>query len=333
VSEPSPTPAAAGAPGGETGGRRWRLALSLLVTLALLGLLVREFAGTREFFATITGARSDLVLLAVALSAASVLTSALRWQQVLGAMGYPLSFGRALHAVLAAWPVSVFTPSRAGDFARSLLVRDKVPVFAGAGSVLVEKAVDIHTLLCAALLASAGHGLWAQAGLIFATIAAEWAIVFGILRGKQRLLKLAFLAKRAEKIEQLYLGFEALASRPTQILWISASSLVVRLLTVGMVAVLLAAAHAQARFSELVAPWLLATLAGLLPFTIGGMGTRDAAFAVLLESTAGVSLSEAAVLAATMGYSLIAILSPGLIGLPLLARSGWLGRSQPSVEH
>ena len=326
------TPAAAAAPAASDARRkRWRLWLTVLVTLALLFVLVREFAGTREFLATIAGARAELVALALLLSAGSVVTSALRWQQVLRAMSYSLSFGRALHAVLASWPISVFTPSRTGDFARALLVRDKVPVFAGAGSVLAEKVIDIQTLLLAALLASLSYGARVQAALIFAGIVAEWVVVIGILRSRQRLLAVRFLAKRREKFEQLYHAFDALISRPMQILWVALGSLVVRLLTVGMVAALLAAAHAGRSYFELIAPWMLATLAGLVPITIGGMGTRDAAFAVLLKTTAGVTLSEAAVLAATMGYSLVAVLSPALAGLPLLARSGWIG-GRESVE-
>jgi glycosyltransferase 2 family protein len=298
-----------------------RIVLTALLTLAVIVLLIRELAGTREFLDAVADANPALVTLAFAFACASVVVSTLRWQQVLAAMGHPLRFGRALQTVLAAWPVSVVTPSRAGDFARPFLVRELVPVFAGAGSVLAEKAIDIHTLLWVTLIASLAHGLWLQSVLVLLMIALEWAVVIAIMRGRGQFSKLQFFRARADKIEQLYRAFDALAGRPIAVVAISISSLAVRLLTVAIVVALLAAVGTPVNFFSAVAPWLIATLAGLVPVTFGGMGTRDAAFVVLLESGGHSGPPQAAVLAATMGYSLLAIWSFALIGLPILSRS------------
>jgi hypothetical protein len=99
------------------------------------------------------------------------------------------------------------------------------------------------------------------------------------------------------------------------------SALAIRLLTVGMIDALLRSVGVNAGFFTLIAPWMLATLAGLVPVTLAGMGTRDAAFVVLLQRSSSVPIAEPAILAATVGYALLAIWSFALIGLPLLARA------------
>src|SRR5687767_10099954 len=101
-------------------------------------------------------------------------------------MGHRLEFGKALSTVLAIWPISVVTPSRAGDFARPLMVRDSVPLAAGAGSVLAEKVIDIHTLLVLTLVASLVYGLHGESAIVLGLIAAEWLTVLAILRGRER---------------------------------------------------------------------------------------------------------------------------------------------------
>jgi uncharacterized protein (TIRG00374 family) len=307
---------------------RWRLPLTLLLTALLLGLLVRQFAGVGEFLRTVAGARLELLALAFALACICLLMITLRWVQAVKAIGHRLPFGRAFHAVLAAWPISVVVPSRAGDFARALLVRDSVPLLSGAGSVLIEKAIDIHTLLLAALVAAASLGLWEQSAFIGLLLATQWLFMLLILRSRQRLLRFRALRNHGDKIEQLFRAFELLLAKPGRIVTITLVSLAVRLLGVAIVHTLLAAVGVSIGYVRLVASWLTATLAGLAPVTLGGMGTRDGAFLLLVNGQGERAISEAQLLFATIGYSCVAVLSFALIGLPLLARSS-LSRRRP----
>jgi glycosyltransferase 2 family protein len=309
--------------------RYGRLIATLLLTLILLGVLVHEFAGAGAFLSTAARARPELLLLALALSFCCVLLTALRWAQVLAAMGHRLAFGRALSTVLAIWPLSVVTPSRSGDFARPLMVRDAVPLLPGAGSVLAEKAIDIHTLLVLTLVASLGYGLRTESALIAGLIAAEWLSVLAVLRGRERLLGLRWFNSRADQIDRLYRAFDALASRPARILSISFTSLVLRFVTVGVVHALLCAVGVSAEFGRLVGPFMIATLASLVPVTLGGMGTRDAAFLLLVNRGGTPPIGQAELLFASVGYSLCAVWFIALIGLPFLARSSLARRAAP----
>ncbi len=308
--------------------RLGRLILTLAFTLLLLGALLHEFAGAGEFLATVARARVELLALAMALALVCLVLNAVRWVQVLAAMGHRLGLGRALMTVLTIWPISVITPSRTGDFARPWMVRDQVPLVAGAGSVLAEKAIDIHTLLLLALIPALRYGLAAESAVFAALIGAEWLTVIAILRGRDRLLGLSFLRSRADQIEQLYQAFGALAARPGRVLLISCTSLVLRFMTVGVIHALLAAVGVTVEFWRLVGPFMVATLASLIPVTFGGMGTRDGAFLLLVNRSPGAPIGEAELLFATVGYSVCAVWIIALIGLPFLARSS-LARRAP----
>jgi glycosyltransferase 2 family protein len=313
----------------EPARRRWgRLILTLAFTLLLLGVLLQKFAGADVFLSTVARARIELVALALGLAFVCVLLTALRWVQVLAAMGHRLAFGRALTTVLAIWPISVITPSRAGDFARPLMVRDQVPLVAGAGSVLAENAIDIHALLLVALIAALRYRLATESAVFAALIGAEWLAVILVLRGRERLLGFSFLRSRADQIERLYQALGALAARPGKVLVISGTSLLLRFLTVGVIHALLAAVGVSVEFWRLVGPFMVATLASLIPVTLGGMGTRDGAFLLLVNRGYTTPIGEAELLFATVGYSLCAVWIIALIGLPFLARSS-LARRAP----
>lgn len=311
-------------------GRPWlRLAVVLPVTGLIVWLLIRNLAGTGEFLDAAKRADPGLVAVAFALATASVTASVVRWQQALRAMGYRLPFVRAYQVVLASWPLSVAAPSRAGDMVRPFCIREHVPVYQGASSVLAEKAIDVFTLLVAGLVGSVVYGLWSQLGAIVALMAGWWLAVAMILRGRHLLVKLPVVKKRAEKIHKLSAAFDGLLDHPRYFAGMVLSSLTVRLLTVGIVQVLLRAVGVEVGFVQILAPFLLATLVGLLPITLSGVGTRDAAFIVLVAATTDVQLPEAAVLAATMGYTVVALWSFGIIGIPFMLREALPGSNAP----
>jgi uncharacterized protein (TIRG00374 family) len=294
-------------------------------------LLVNELGGARELVETTRSASWPWLMVAFGLACLSVAVSAQRWRQVLSGMGYSLGFGRSLHAVLAAWPISVMTPSRAGDFVRALLVRDRVPLSASTGSVLAEKLIDVHALLVVGLVAAGANRLWRELAILAVLLVAEWLAVIMLLRGRRYLLRLGVFARRQAAIDRLYESFDRLAARPRSLFVISSSSLGIRLLTVGVIVALLRAVGVEQPFFALVAPWMLATLAGLLPFTLAGMGTRDATFVLLVQLATDRAIPEPKLVFATMGYSLLALWSFALLGLPLFAASSVKRRVSAAV--
>jgi len=71
----------------------------------------------------------------------------------------------------------------------------------------------------------------------------------------------------------------------------------------------------------------LAILAGLLPFTFAGIGTRDAAFIILYQPFFNAPTGAALGLLCTSRYLL-----PALMGLPFLGRSLSLIQQKPQYQ-
>jgi uncharacterized membrane protein YbhN (UPF0104 family) len=112
-------------------------------------------------------------------------------------------------------------------------------------------------------------------------------------------------------------AFDALLASPARLVAASAASLVIRLLTLGITFALLRAVDADVDLFDTCALWPVAILVGLVPVTLAGMGTRDATFLYLL-SVRGHLVTRGSVLAATMGYSAIAVGFFAIVGLPFM---------------
>jgi hypothetical protein len=130
---------------------------------------------------------------------------------------------------------------------------------------------------------------------------------------------LPLLRAHAEKIEDHFMAFDALLASPARLAAAGVVSLVIRGLTLGTTFALLRAVGADVDLFDTCALWPVATLVGLVPVTLAGMGTRDAAFLYFL-SVRGHLVTRASVLAATMGYSAIAVGFFAIVGLPFMVR-------------
>jgi uncharacterized protein (TIRG00374 family) len=262
------------------------------------------------------------------MATAGVLLGALRWQVVLESMRYRLGFWRALVAVLATWPLVVVTPSRAADFLRAVAVRRTVPLAAGTGSVLAEKVVDMSLLLLMAALGAAIEGLWLWSAVTGAALASFVVAVLLVVAHRDKVARLPLLRSHAEKVEDLFLAFNALFSSPGRLVATCLLSVVIRGLTLAITFALLRAVGADVDLFDTCALWPVATLIGLLPLTLAGMGTRDAMFMYLLAER-GHLLTSVNVLAATMGYSLLNVGAFAVIGLPFMMHE--LGRGEGEI--
>jgi uncharacterized protein (TIRG00374 family) len=294
-----------------------RYVVAVVATTVVMAVLVNRFG--MGLGAALEGARANWLLAALAMSTGGVLLGALRWQIVLEAMHYRLGFWRSLVAVLATWPLAVVTPSRANDLLRAFVVRRTVPLAAGTGSVLAEKVVDMSWLLALAAAGAALESLWGWSALIAVVLLVELAAVALLVTHRSKLVRFPFFRSRAEKVEELFVAFDALLASPARLASACLVSLLIRGLTLGITFALLRAVGADVDALDTCALWPVATLVGLIPVTLAGMGTRDATFMYLL-SERGHLVTRANVLAATMGYSAISVGVFAIVGLPFMGK-------------
>jgi uncharacterized membrane protein YbhN (UPF0104 family) len=295
----------------------WRTAVTMAITLVVLAVLARELGGTGDFVAAVLRARPAWVSLGFAAATACVGITALRWQLVLAGMGRRLRFRRALQVVLATWPLAFVMPSRSNDLLRAVAVRDVVPLAVGTGSILGEKAIDVLVLLSYAAVGAAFSGLWPLVAVTVAALAAAITVLTLVATRRGWLESLPWLRKRPQLVEELFDALSSLRRAPLRIAAITGASMSIRILTVAVIHALLAAVGAEVSLVQTLLLWPTAVLAGLAPLTLGGMGTRDATFIALLAAQ-GTHVDPAVVLAATMGYSFIAMGSFAILGLPFM---------------
>jgi glycosyltransferase 2 family protein len=296
-----------------------RAAVALLLTIAVLWLLVRRFGGGSDFAAVLRGVRLPWVAAALAAAGGCVVLGALRWRLLLGVMGHDLPLVRALEVVLATWPLAMVTPSRANDLLRPLAVRARIPLSAGTGSVLAEKAIDLLVLLVLAAAGAAIRDLVGWAMAIGALAVAEVATIGVVMTRRAWLVRLPVLRARLDAVEALFLAFRALGRAPSRLVAPAMASLGIRFLTIGISHAMLLAAGARVSLFDTLTLWPAATLAGLAPITLAGVGVRDAAFIHLLAER-GAHADPTQVLAATVGYSAVAIGFFSVVGLPFMVR-------------
>jgi uncharacterized membrane protein YbhN (UPF0104 family) len=213
--------------------------------------------------------------------------------------------------------LALVTPARLGELARVAYLRDPQKLRIG-GLVMIDKGFDVLALAC---LSVAGAWAWLGpwVGLLFAAVSlAGLAIVFepAPLSG---LLHLASARTPLRvKLERVWSSLESLGPRS------SAVFLLLTLLAFGVVllqfGVILLSWHSWS-LNIVFLTFPLVILTNVLPITIGGLGVREAAAAVLLARY-GIPSSQA-VTAAFLMFGINTAL-PGLVGalvLPPGARS------------
>ena len=298
--------------------------ISLAVSLAILALIYTQF-DIAQLGLILAG--SDPFWLAVSLLMVVPLTglTAFRLSVLMPRAGV-LGVGQATRMTLIASVLNMILPSKMGDIAKSHVIAQRCNVSGAFALALVvfEKGWDMIALLvwCVlALLVVPGKGplFWtltlATGGMLATGILAVATpftanVLFGVI---QRVAprKLAIkVAALAEAWSDILLGFW---KRPGRALGLIALSVLIWFLHLMQIWLFILSLNAWAPFGATLGLAPLAILAGLLPLTFAGVGTRDAALIVLFQPYLPTSTAAALGLLCTLRYVL-----PALIGLPLI---------------
>lgn len=266
------------------------------------------------------------------------LTLATAWRFAALSSG-SVAAGEALRLILAASTLNMVLPSKMGDLAKAWILRRDGTMGGGRALALVvlEKLLDLWSLVAVGAIALAvtrpslpgGEPSLALALLVL------WGGAVGLLlpmlAGRRALAPLLVvskpLGKLHAKLAALVADWDALIGwlwqRPARALAMLTGSL---LLWVGhMVQIwLFASAIGEAPLGLTMAFAVIAILAGLLPFTFAGVGTRDAAMVVLFAPYLGAGGAALLGLCATLRY-----LIPAIAGLPFV---GAFWQARPKDE-
>lgn len=307
--------------------RRWVLPLRIAISLGLLGLLVWKIPDFDVAELVPTWSASTVAWLAVLLGtmALAVVASALRWQQMLAALGHHVGFGRLVTTTWAGQFVSNVLPTTiGGDVLRiARVARDTGDAPDTFASVALERLTGWLVL---PLISLTGLALDPALRQLDEATRVAVIVAFVTLGGLVAILVAAYHPRLGGRwatsegwqrfIGAVHLGIGRLRHRPRRAAGVLAAGVVYQLL-------LCVAAWAAAQFLGIdqvglvvmVAFYPAVLVAQVLPLGIAGLGVREGAF-VLFLTPLGVPAEQAVALGLVL---YLANLVVSLGGAPVVA--------------
>jgi hypothetical protein len=300
--------------------------LSLAVSLAILGVIYWK-VDVRRLVDVFRAA--DPLWMAVSLAMVVPLTLLTAWRlQQLAPAQARLGFAEANRLILAASVLNVVLPSKMGDIAKAYFMRDRGGLDGPLALSLVvfEKTCDMLSLLVWCVF---GLLVFPLEGWLFdvLTVVVAAGLAGGVLLLASRRFAGAFfrLAARIpagrlrDKLARLEAAWEEMHDHfwgdTAQVARVAATSLVIWFFHLLQIWLFTWAVRADVPFLANLALAPLAILAGLLPLTFAGVGTRDVAIVALYRPFLSAPAAAAVGLLCTSRYLL-----PAVGGLPFFGR-------------
>ena len=247
------------------------------------------------------------ILLAIAILSLGHLFSIVRWKYLLSAINIRLSLGEAAKIYFANLPVAKWTPAYSGDFLRAVYLKHRLQLTEGAAIITIESLTDVSTLFAfitlGALLLREWHFVAiGMLGIFFMIV----ALFFFRSSFIGRFLLLQRFMLRFREV------FRSPACSPRMLLIAFLFSVLAWLPTIVFVKMIFFAfGEGALSFAHIFTVQPLVTLLALLPVTLGGLGTREAAMIYFYGSF----VNHPLVFMVGLTYSFVSLIVFPLIGV------------------
>ncbi len=279
---------------------------ALAVTVSVFYVIFRNV----NFFSVINilfHASASYLILATILGVFIILFFTLRWQNVLAAMDFPLPFRNTFDIIMGVFPFAAVTPSIASDGMRAVFLRNKIRASIVIGSVLTERMLEFATLLMflvIGMVISNKFQFLGIATIIFCCI----SLMIYLAHVK---INLPFKEIWNERLENIFLSLRILVKNKKFFLIVVSYTLLVWICSILQILVFFYALGIKVPIAALLIGAPVAILIGQIPITLGGAGTRDAAFIILFSAYA----TPEQLLSVGILFSLFRVWLPSLIGI------------------
>ena len=300
--------------------------ISIAVSLLILAIIYSkiDFSGLLKVFQNCNG---WWMIISLGMVVPLTLITSWRLQQLMPS-GARLGFGEANRLILAASVLNMVLPSKMGDIAKAYFMKQRGHLDGSLSLSLVvfEKACDMLSLL---LWCAFGLMLYPSKNWLFWTMTVSVAvglIVGVLLLSSRKFAKVFFLIGKAIapkkiklKIQKLQISWEEMLAYfwhdKNQLLKITFTSIFIWFLHLLQIWFFILALKAWTPLLANLALAPLAILAGLLPLTFAGVGTRDAALIAFYQPYFNAPTAAALGLLCTSRYLL-----PAIGGMPFLGQ-------------
>jgi len=300
-----------------------RRLVSICVSLALLALLY-AFVDVRALIEAIRSA--DPWWLTAGIALVVPITLATAWRFSLLVRDVKISFGEANRLILASSTLNLFLPSKMGDLAKAFVLTERHGI---AGSlalsiVVLEKALDMFSLLVWGVAALLYVGLSNPvlllmiipvAGLL--ALLTALLVPFPLFGAAMAVVCRVMPARFAVRLERFAHSLSDVVrwfwSRPLWAISVIGLSLALWLVHLGQFWFFTRAVGGAIPMIDNMAFATLSILIGLLPFTVAGIGSRDAAIVIFYSAHLSPAAAAFVGILATLRYVL-----PAVAGLPFV---------------
>ena len=300
--------------------------ISLAISVAILFIIYSKI-DTQKLVEVLQNCDPVWIIISLGMVIPLVIFTSWRLQQLMP-KGTSLGFIEANRLILGSSVLNMVLPSKMGDIAKAYFMRERNGVSGSLSLAIVifEKACDLLSLL-----------LWCALGLILypAKDSLFWLMTTGVISGL--ILGILLLGSRqfanlffdlltkfapktiAKKLEKMQLAWGEMHDYfwgdKKQLILITITSIFIWFLHLLQIWLFIIALKASAPFIISIALSPLSILAGLLPLTFAGVGTRDAALIYFYQPYFNEATGAALGWLCTSRYFL-----PAIIGLPFLGQ-------------
>lgn len=246
-----------------------------------------------------------------------------RWKLLIS-KNYNISLGKSIKVLLAGAPLNLLTPLKLGDFARAYILKKegKLPLKKGVSGVLLEKLLDLNFLcffsIMGVILLNVFNNITFFVLLVSFSILLTSLLFCIIDFSKIKILKI--LISKIIKNNEIKKGFAEIPIYFSEIkndkklfFNLLISSLFIWFINLLQIYFLFLSVGYLGSIELIFSFVPIAILIGLLPITIGGLGTTQAALVVLFTGFASPALVLSAGILISLRYYFLA-----LLGLPWL---------------
>ncbi|MFO0553717.1 MAG: lysylphosphatidylglycerol synthase transmembrane domain-containing protein [Polyangiaceae bacterium] len=276
-----------------TGRTRTLKALLRLLGPVILLVVILKLPDRAALLKGIASANPLWLGLAVLLNPINIHLKVIRWRILLRRRGIEYSVGRAWLAFLTSAYLAMLTPGRVGDVLRvQYLKRERdVPYAEGLASVVMDRFCDLYVLAGFVAVAAVHYAPIIAGKLAWAT----WACVIGTVVGPaifliphvpERVMGAVFrkVTGSSDGLQQFLAALRANVGWPLLItLPLTAITFLVNYVQGSMIGV---AMGIHISFFDVTCLLAIASLLGLLPISVSGVGVREAFFAVIFPALA-----------------------------------------------
>jgi glycosyltransferase 2 family protein len=284
-----------------------------LITICIFLLLFSRI----NFFSIIQILLSiNLFILFLALFVTFILTLIMsrRWQILLHSSNIDISFRESFEIFMGTYPFAAVMPSMSSDLIRAIPLKERYRISKVIGSCLSEKTFDFIILLFILWIGMSLTNNWNYLNIIIISffLIAVFSIVIWIR------FKLPVSEKWNERLLNILDSLRFTVRDKVSVFSVIIFTLSVWILSIFQVVLFFYAVNVTVPITVICAFIPLAIFIGMIPVSLGGAGTRDAAI-ILLFAQYG---TTSQLLAVGILFSFFRCWLPAIIGLPFMEKIG-----------